>query len=299
MKPISAGAAVSIVMLTVASAAVAQPADFQPLDSWAQVRLASTEASGNTLVVRRGTIRTTRLYSDFVLRFEFRLPEPDAEGRVFVRSRFDYGKNNDFGYGIQLTRRSDTDHASGRVSGVNVGLKVLALHPAPLVEPFDGWQQCEVGVKRSKLEVRVNGALVSEADDLDEFTGYVALQASRGRIEFRNVRAAREPSANDPFGQGAYRVSEPDVTTPKVLRSVSPFYPIEPHAAKVQGVVQLELVVDSSGLAGDIRVLKPLHPDLDEAAIAAARQWRFSPATKAGQIVPVIVTMEISFQLRN
>ena len=59
---------------------------------------------------------------------------------------------------------------------------------------------------------------------------------------------------------------------------------------------QLELVVEATGSVGDVRVVKSLHPDLDEAAIASARQWRFTPGTSAGQSIPVIVTMEVSFR---
>ena len=61
--------------------------------------------------------------------------------------------------------------------------------------------------------------------------------------------------------------------------------------------MSLELVVDSNGSVGDTRVAKSLHPDLDEAAIGSARKWRFSPGTKSGQPVPVIVMMDVSFQL--
>jgi TonB family protein len=54
-------------------------------------------------------------------------------------------------------------------------------------------------------------------------------------------------------------------------------------------------VVEPNGVVGDVRVVKSLHPDLDEAAIASARQSRFKPGRKSGQEVAVIVEIDVSF----
>jgi TonB family protein len=288
-------AAVALIVLLPMSVASAQ-SDFQSIDSWIvdggpQVEI---RKDSDSVVVRRGAVWAPRLYSDFVLRFEFRLQEPNSEARVFVRSRFGYVDRAERGYRVELAGRTDAN-ALGRVSGAGVNLKIAAFHPAPIVAP-DQWQECEIRADGARLSVRVNGALVTEAQALDEFTGYVAIQVSRGAIVFQNLRAARQPSASDSFGQGAYRASESGIVMPRALKTAKPFYPREPHGNGIEGSVRLELVVDSSGSVGDIRVAKSLHPDLDEAAIGSARKWRFRPGTKSGQPVPVIVTMEVSFR---
>jgi hypothetical protein len=36
----------------------------------------------------------------------------------------------------------------------------------------------------------------------------------------------------------------------------------------------------------------------DEQAIVAARRWRFRPGTRAGEPVPVLVNLEIEFNIR-
>ncbi len=51
------------------------------------------------------------------------------------------------------------------------------------------------------------------------------------------------------------------------------------------GSVLLEVILDSSGSVCDARVVKPLEPQLDAAALAAVRQWKFSPAQKDGKPV--------------
>ena len=66
-----------------------------------------------------------------------------------------------------------------------------------------------------------------------------------------------------------------------------------------EGVVVLELVVGTDGLPRDIKVTRSLTPDLDEAALDAVRRWKFSPGTKDGEAVAVLINAEISFSLGN
>ncbi len=69
--------------------------------------------------------------------------------------------------------------------------------------------------------------------------------------------------------------------------------------ARVQGVVSLECVVQPDGTIGGVRVTKALSPGLDQEAIKAVRQWRFKPGRKDGKPVPVRVTLEMTFTLRD
>ncbi len=86
---------------------------------------------------------------------------------------------------------------------------------------------------------------------------------------------------------------------PVILEQVRPEYP--PHARRlgITGLVRLEAVVDIRGAVRDpIRVLASV-PDLDAAAIAALRRWRFAPARDdRGQPVPVIIEVPLRFVLR-
>ncbi len=47
----------------------------------------------------------------------------------------------------------------------------------------------------------------------------------------------------------------------------------------------------------DVRVLRS-QALLDEAAIEAVRQWRFTPTLLNGQPVPVVMTITVAFKLR-
>ncbi len=100
-------------------------------------------------------------------------------------------------------------------------------------------------------------------------------------------------------GGGIYRPGA-GITLPRVLREVKPQYTADAMRAKVQGSVVLECVVMPDGSVGDVRVTRSLDPvfGLDQEAIKAARQWRFSPGIREGQPVPVYVTIELTFTLR-
>ena len=65
--------------------------------------------------------------------------------------------------------------------------------------------------------------------------------------------------------------------------------------------ITMEIVVESDGTIGDVRILKSLDQKfgLDDAAVEAARQWRFEPATLNGQKVPVICQLEMEFRLQK
>jgi TonB family protein len=93
-----------------------------------------------------------------------------------------------------------------------------------------------------------------------------------------------------------YRVGG-DVAAPKLLNRVEPSYPQAARKARIDGVVVLEATLTASGDVTDIAVLKSVHPLLDAAAVRAARQWRYSPATKNGNPVSVYLTVTMTFNL--
>ena len=78
---------------------------------------------------------------------------------------------------------------------------------------------------------------------------------------------------------------------------VAPIYPIIARQAHIQGVVILEAVLDAQGQVESVRVLRSI-PQLDQAAVDAVRQWRFTPALLNGQAVPVVMTVTVNFTLQ-
>jgi len=86
------------------------------------------------------------------------------------------------------------------------------------------------------------------------------------------------------------------IKEPKKLKNVQPVYPDIAKQARVQGVVVLECTISPQGKVVDVKVLRSL-PLLDEAAVAAVKQWVYTPTLLNGVPVPVIMTVTVNFKL--
>jgi TonB family protein len=99
------------------------------------------------------------------------------------------------------------------------------------------------------------------------------------------------------FGGGAYRMGS-GIVPPTLLMQVSPRYTADALRQRIQGTVMLEVVVSREGVPVAIRVTRSLDPGLDEEAIAAAREWRFTPGRLGSTPVDVLVTIVLTFHVR-
>jgi protein TonB len=98
-------------------------------------------------------------------------------------------------------------------------------------------------------------------------------------------------------GGGPYRPGS-GIEPPRLLREVKAEYTDDARRRNLSGDVLLEIVVRSDGTVGDVTVVKGLGAGLDQRAVAAVRQWRFSPARRRGEPVDVIVEVAVEFTLR-
>lgn len=83
---------------------------------------------------------------------------------------------------------------------------------------------------------------------------------------------------------------------PRKIVDAAPAYPELARAAHREGVVILEAVIDTHGRVESVRVLRSI-PLLDQAAVAAVRQWQFTPTLLNGEPVPIVMTVTVNFQL--
>jgi TonB family protein len=89
------------------------------------------------------------------------------------------------------------------------------------------------------------------------------------------------------------------VSVPKLVSKVEPKYSEEARRDRLEGTVVLSVVVGSDGVAHNVHVMQSLRPDLDQKAIEAVLQWRFSPGLKDGKPVNEFATIEVNFRLRH
>ena len=105
------------------------------------------------------------------------------------------------------------------------------------------------------------------------------------------------PGSGGGTGGGPYRPGT-GITAPAILREVKPEYTEEGRRRQIQGDVVMEIIVRSDGSVGNVKLLQGLGAGLDQRAVDAVRQWRFSPAKRYGVPVDVIVEIAMEFKLR-
>lgn len=78
-----------------------------------------------------------------------------------------------------------------------------------------------------------------------------------------------------------------------------PSYPATARRLGIQGITLLRVHVLIDGRVGDVLVQESAgHPDLDEAAAVAVRQWRFEPARRGNDPVAMWVLLPVDFRLK-
>ena len=124
-------------------------------------------------------------------------------------------------------------------------------------------------------------------------------ETGKGRGDGPDAGRGLGPGGLGGTGGAVYQAGN-GVTVPVLIRDVKPQYTHDAMRAKVQGSVWLECIVLPDGSVGDIRVTRSLDQrfGLDQEAIKAAKQWRFRPGLRVGEPVSVMVTIELSFNLR-
>ncbi len=83
---------------------------------------------------------------------------------------------------------------------------------------------------------------------------------------------------------------------PQPLLQVPPVYPDSAKAAHIQGTVVLQVLVGADGMVKDVRVRESV-PALDQAAMTAVRQWRFTPASYNHRPRPWWTSVSVPFTL--
>jgi TonB family protein len=99
-----------------------------------------------------------------------------------------------------------------------------------------------------------------------------------------------------PSPTGPVRVGG-DIKEPKKIRDVKPVYPEDAKAAGVQGIVIIEAIIDENGDVKSAKVLRSV-PGLDDAAVGAVMQWKFTQTLLNGTPVQVLMTVTVNFSLQ-
>jgi protein TonB len=89
-----------------------------------------------------------------------------------------------------------------------------------------------------------------------------------------------------------------NVMAVNLITKVTPVYPAEMKAQRLEGTVQLQATISADGVPQSLNVQ---NADVDrafvDAAIEAVKQWRYKPVLLNGEPVEVITTITVNFTL--
>jgi len=86
------------------------------------------------------------------------------------------------------------------------------------------------------------------------------------------------------------------IKPPKATHAPDPKFPDLPVDAERHGTVVMLVGVNTKGRVEAVRVLRSDEQAFEQAAVETVRKWKFKPAEKNGNPVPVQVTVEMKFQ---
>ncbi len=131
----------------------------------------------------RGWLRSDKQYSDFILRLELRFMKPKQDGGVFLRATEEGKGWPSRRYEVQ----SENSQRMAKIFGAKYELNVELAQK--VLKPVGEWNEYEIKLVGPKIEVQLNGELVTTSDSLDKLTrGYIGLQGEGGLHEYRNLR---------------------------------------------------------------------------------------------------------------
>jgi TonB family protein len=117
-------------------------------------------------------------------------------------------------------------------------------------------------------------------------------------VEIEITFTLRNESINAQIANDMVSLVGPGVTPPQAVRVVSPRSPrVSPRSPRerLTGTVVLDVVLLEDGTPRIVRILRSLRPDLDDIAVEAFAQWRFSPAQKDGRPIKVRMNAAVRF----
>ena len=214
--------------------------------------------------------------------------------------------------------RAQLDEVTNRLRELERAFRIASERQEPahpdLMKLRQQLAQASAEMETLRANLQVRGVSLDEQYSLAKRQFEEASNQLR-EVERQLAQSARQPQATvtviptpttafdgpnqlrSPSGRAPIRVGAGLSAPPRVIRSVKPEYTAEAMRARLQGTVQVEALIDEQGRVADARVLRSL-PSLDEQALAAAKQWEFTPTLVNGEPVPVLLMLEIHFMLR-
>ena len=129
------------------------------------------------------------------------------------------------------------------------------------------------------------GAVIPTLSDLEVLAGGFRELAERA---IATAAAARSVTPN----------AAPKLIPPTILYQELPAWPRELVVRPGQMTGTLDVVVSATGEVGSVRLVKSIHPVYDTMLVAAAKRWRYKPATRDGKPVAFVRQLTVNVNSR-
>jgi TonB family protein len=149
----------------------------------------------------------------------------------------------------------------------------------------------EVSMSRSRLTVSMIGISALLIVTVRLAAGCFPLTGSP-------VLAQEQNSETKALQRAPIRVGA-NIQESKLIHKVEPDYPERAIRERMEGTVRLTITVDGEGQVFEIRTEPENNPILEEAAVAAVKQWRYSPTLLNNKPVSVMATVKVVFKING
>ena len=177
----------------------------------------------------------------------------------------------------------------------------VSIHDIPLPPPARGGAAPSEGTSPAVAPIEAPADIAPERDVSDVRAGHDATGVPGvetgvvGGIDLPGDGLQVEPPPPPPVSREPIRLHA-GMQAPRKIVNVPPHYPPHAQAARVEGTVVLDAVIDPTGRVTGVRVTHSVNL-LDQAAIDAVRQWRFTPTLLNGEPVSILLTVTVRFTL--
>jgi TonB family protein len=132
--------------------------------------------------------------------------------------------------------------------------------------------------------------------------GILALVTCTSALALRTDVAALSPAAENSAAENATPTRihvKADVMSGQKIAGENPTYPQEAKDKKIQGRVELALIIDKDGLPQGIHVKQSPSELLTKSAIKAVSTWRWRPYLLNGDPIDVDTTVNVTYNLEG
>jgi periplasmic protein TonB len=138
--------------------------------------------------------------------------------------------------------------------------------------------------------------LIALSISLSFLTAPTRAQTGSARPESSSTLSTSPADSSDDQTFAQFQRVAKGMKPPKATRAPDPKFPDLPPDAEQRGTVVMLLGINAKGHVEVVRVLRSDERAFETSAVSTVKKWRFRPAEKNGQAVPVQVTVEMKFE---